>query len=55
MILLALDPMASVYSYGLSIKCKLVIVIARIDIEYEWFKLNAKNKTVILGKYVNEQ
>lgn len=28
--------------------------MGHIDIEYEWFRLGAKEKTLISGKYVSE-
>lgn len=57
--IIALGPTASVLSYDLSMLNKEDIIyqaldLGHLDIEYEWFLNNCKNKTAIKGKFVNE-
>lgn len=53
-ILLALGPTATVLASDLS-KCGYqAIDIGHVDVEYEWYLKNAKNKQKISGKFVNE-
>lgn len=52
--LLALGPTATVLAYDLSIEGYWAIDVGHIDIEYEWFRCNAREKIPIRGKYVNE-
>lgn len=54
LILIALGPTATVLSYDLSKIDYQAIDIGHIDVEYEWFKKNAKSKIAIEGKAVNE-
>ena len=54
LVLSALGPTATVLSYDLSQKGIQAIDIGHVDIEYEWYKLHAKTKIPIKGKYVNE-
>ena len=53
-ILLALGPTATVLASDLSKNGYQAIDIGHIDIEYEWFLANAKNKQKVKGKFVNE-
>lgn len=57
--IIALGPTASVLSYDLcNLNTKDIIYqaldLGHLDIEYEWFLNNSKNKTAIKGKFVNE-
>lgn len=54
LILISLGPTASILSSDLSKRGYQAIDIGHIDIEYEWFLLNANKKIPIKGKYVNE-
>jgi glycosyltransferase family protein len=54
LILIALGPTATVLAYDLS-KCGYHAVdIGHIDIEYEWFLQNAKEKLPVKNKYIGE-
>lgn len=53
-VLMALGPTASILAYDLSKLNIWAIDIGHADIEYEWFKVKAKEKIPIRGKYVNE-
>lgn len=53
-VIMALGPTASILAYDLSKRNIWAIDIGHADIEYEWFKLSAKEKIPIKGKYVNE-
>lgn len=54
LILIALGPTATVLAYDLSKLGYQAIDIGHIDIEYEWFLKNAKEKIPIENKYTNE-
>lgn len=54
LILIALGPTATVLSYDLCKKGHQSIDIGHIDVEYEWMRMNAKNKVALANKYVNE-
>lgn len=54
LILLALGPTATVLTYDLFKDGFQAIDIGHLDIEYDWYKLHAKTKISIPGKYVNE-
>ena len=54
LILLALGPTATVLACEL---CRLgfwAIDIGHLDIEYEWYRMGAKEKVAVPGKYTNE-
>lgn len=53
LILVALGPTATVLAHKLSNVFQ-VIDIGHLDIEYEWYLSNQKNKVCVKGKYVNE-
>ena len=52
--LIALEPTATVLAYDLHKKGYQAIDIGHVDIEYEWWRMNAKRKVKIQNKYVNE-
>ena len=52
--LIALGPTATVLAYDLHQKGYQAIDIGHVDIEYEWWRMNAKRKVKIQNKYVNE-
>ncbi len=52
--LLALGHTATVLAYDLAIAGRRAIDLGHIDIEYEWFRMKAKKKVPVQGKYVNE-
>lgn len=52
-ILIALGPTATVLAYDLSEEFQ-AIDIGHLDIEYEWYRMNAKEKRPVTGKYVSE-
>lgn len=52
--LIALGPTATVLAYDLHKKGYQAIDIGHVDIEYEWWRMNAKRKVKIQNKYVNE-
>ncbi|WP_276965030.1 SP_1767 family glycosyltransferase [Bacteroides graminisolvens] len=52
--LIALGPTATVLAYDLHKKGYQAIDIGHVDIEYEWWRTNAKRKVKIQNKYVNE-
>ncbi|WP_308764343.1 SP_1767 family glycosyltransferase [uncultured Bacteroides sp.] len=52
--LIALGPTATVLAYDLHKKSYQAIDIGHVDIEYEWWRMNAKRKVKIQNKYVNE-
>lgn len=54
LVLLAAGPTATVLAYDLSKIGYQAIDIGHIDIEYSWFKMEAKYKCPVAGKYVNE-
>lgn len=54
LLLLALGPTATIMVPFLADMGYQALDIGHIDVEYEWYKLHAKKKTPILGRYVNE-
>lgn len=54
LVLAALGPSATVLAFELSNIGVQTIDIGHLDIEYQWFKMNTKEKVPITGKYVNE-
>jgi glycosyltransferase family protein len=54
LILLALGPTATILAHDLTEKGYQALDIGHIDVEYEWYLNQAKSKTLIKGKYVNE-
>jgi glycosyltransferase family protein len=54
LILIALGPTATVMAYDLAIRGYQAIDIGNVDIEYEWYLRNSKEKVKIVGKYSNE-
>lgn len=52
--LIALGPTATVLAYDLYNNGCQAIDVGHVDIEYEWFKMNAKRKVSLSSKYVNE-
>ena len=54
LILLALGQTATVVGYDMSLKGYQCVDIGHADVEYMWFKMRAKDKVPIKGKYVNE-
>lgn len=52
--LISLGPTATILASDLSKKGFQAIDIGHVDIEYEWFKINATEKVPIKGKHVNE-
>ena len=53
-ILLAMGPAATVMSFELAKAGYWAIDIGHIDVEYMWYKMGAKRKTPLPGRYVNE-
>lgn len=54
MVLIALGPAAKVLAYRLSEDGFFCLDVGHLDVEYEWYKLRAKEKVNIENKYVNE-
>ena len=54
LVVLALGPTATVLASDLSKQGIQALDIGHIDIEYEWYRMGAKKKVAIPGKYVNE-
>lgn len=54
LVLLALGPTATVLAADLCREGIWAIDVGHIDIEYEWYLMQAEDKTQIEGKYVNE-
>ena len=54
LILIALGPTATVLAIDLASEKRQAIDIGHIDIEYEWFLTDAKEKSAISGKFTNE-
>lgn len=54
LVLIALGPTASILAYDLAKLNYWSLDIGHIDIEYLWFLNNAKTKTAVVGKYVQE-
>lgn len=54
LILIALGQTATVLAYDLHQAGLQAIDLGHVDIEYEWYRMGAKSKVAIAGKYVNE-
>lgn len=54
LVLIALGPAATILAADLSEHGVWAIDVGHLDVEYEWFKMGAKQKQTIKGKYVNE-
>ncbi len=54
LILIALGQTATVLAYDLSEAGFQAIDLGHVDVEYEWYRMRAKTKVAIPGKYVNE-
>jgi len=54
LVLIALGPAATVLAADLSKTGIWAVDVGHLDIEYEWFRMGAKEKQTIQGKYVNE-
>ncbi len=54
LILIALGPTATVLAYRLHSKGRQALDIGHIDIEYEWYKKGAEEKTPVPNKYIGE-
>ena len=54
MIIIALGMTATILAYDLAIKGYQALDMGHIDIEYEWYKLGAKEKVPIKDKFTNE-
>lgn len=54
LVLIALGMTATVLAYDLAKEGFQAIDIGHIDVEYMWYKMNAKSKCNIPGRYVNE-
>ena len=52
--LLALGPTATILSYELCLAGYRALDIGHIDVEYSWYKMNAREKEPIKNKFVNE-
>jgi len=52
--LIALGPTATVLAYDLFLNGYQAIDVGHVDIEYEWYRMNATRKVKIPSKYVNE-
>lgn len=54
LVLIALGPTATVLAYDLAAQGIQALDVGHIDIEYEWYKMGAKKKVTVPGRYVNE-
>lgn len=54
LILIALGMTATCLAYDLHLQGYQAVDIGHVDVEYEWFKMKAKNKVAIPGKFVAE-
>lgn len=54
LILLSYGPTATILAYDLSLLGFQAIDLGHLDIEYEWFKMGAKDNIAIEGKFTNE-
>ncbi len=52
--IIALGPTATVLAYDLSVAGYQALDLGHFDIEYEWYKLGAKSKVPVTGKFSNE-
>lgn len=53
-LLIALGPAAKILAYKLTMEGFICIDVGHLDIEYEWYKVRAKEKICIPNKFVNE-
>ena len=53
-VLIALGPAAKILAYRLNELGYCCLDVGHLDIQYEWYKMNAKEKIAIANKYVNE-
>lgn len=51
---IALGPTATVLAYELSLLGFQALDMGHIDIEYEWYRMEAKSKVSVIGKFTNE-
>lgn len=54
LVLIALGMTATILAYDLSLQGIQAIDMGHVDVEYEWYRMKAKTKVAIPGKYVNE-
>lgn len=54
LILIALGPTATILAYDLAQIGYQALDVGHVDIEYEWFKMQAKDKVLVPNKFVNE-
>lgn len=54
LVLIALGMTATVLAYDLALRGIQAIDMGHVDVEYEWYRMKAKTKVAIPGKYVNE-
>lgn len=54
LIIIALGPTATVLAYDLSLLGYQALDLGHIDLEYEWYRINASEKVPISGKFCNE-
>lgn len=54
LVLIALGPTATILAYDLAMEGIQAIDVGHLDIEYEWYKMNATKKVPVKFKYVNE-
>lgn len=54
LVLIALGPTATVLAYDLAAQGIQALDVGHIDIEYEWYKMGAKKKVTVPGRYMNE-
>lgn len=54
LLLLALGHTATVLAHDLHLKGYQAIDVGHVDVEYEWYRMQAKGKVAVPGKYVNE-
>ena len=52
--IVALGPTATVLAYDLSVAGYQALDLGHFDIEYEWYKMRAKSKVPVTGKFSNE-
>ncbi len=53
-VLLAIGPTATVLSYDLANRGAQILDVGHLDVEYQWYLLNAKKKIALNNKAVNE-
>lgn len=54
LVLASLGPAATILAYDLNKENIQCIDIGHLDVEYQWYRMKAKTKVAITGKYVNE-